>query len=70
MLKACELVRFYETIERPITATNLFYRPVISYFNLQWKALVDRKDGDVPEVPKVSKGIPIVKWTEAFKDFL
>ena len=60
MLEVCELVRFYETIKRPITATNLFYRPVISELNLQCKALVDRKDGDVPEVPKVSKGLPII----------
>ena len=70
MLEVCELVRFYETIERPITATNLLYRPVIRNFYLQWKALVDRKDGDVPEVPKVSKGLPIIKCTEAFKDFI
>ena len=55
MLEACELVRFYETIERPITATNLIYLPIIRNFTLQWKSLVDRKDGDVPEFPKVSK---------------
>ena len=35
MLEACELVRFYETIERPITATKLLYRPVIRNFTLQ-----------------------------------
>ena len=55
MLEACELVRFYEKIERHITAKNLPYLPVIRNFTLQWKALVDRKDGDLPEVPKVSK---------------
>ena len=70
MLEACELVRLYEKIVRPITATNLLYLQVISNFNLQWKILVDQKDGYVPEVSKVSKGIPIIKWTEAFKDFL
>ena len=37
MLEACDLVRFYETIKRPITATNLLYRPVIRNFTLQWK---------------------------------
>ena len=70
MLEACELVRLYEKIVRPITATNLLYLPVISNFNLQLKTLVDQKDGYVPEVSKVSKGLPIIKWTEAFKEFL
>ena len=69
-LEACALVRFYETIERPITSTNLLHRPIIRNFTLHWKALVDRKDGDVPEVPKVPKGQPIIKWTESFKDYL
>ena len=70
ILEACDLVRFYETIERPITATNLIYLPVIRNFTLQWKAPVDRKDRDVPESLKVSKLTPIIKWTETFKDFL
>ena len=35
MLEACDLVKFYETIERSITATNLLYRPVICNFTLQ-----------------------------------
>ena len=70
MLEACELVRLYKTIERPITAMNLPYRTVIYNFTLMWKALVNQKDGDVPESPKVSKGLTFIKWTEAFKYFL
>ena len=27
------------------------------------------KDDD-PEVPKITKALPIIKWTEAFQDFL
>ena len=70
MLEACEFVRFYETVERPITARNLLYCPVIRNFTQQWRALVDCKDVDVPKFPKVSKELPIIKYTEAFKDFL
>ena len=39
-------------------------------FEVQWKALKDRNNGEVPDVPKVSKKLPIIKWTEAFQDFL
>ena len=41
----------------------------MSNFEIQWKALKERKDDD-PEVPKIIKALPIIKWTEAFQDFL
>ena len=25
---------------------------------------------DAPEVPKITKALPIIKWTEAFQDYL
>ena len=42
----------------------------MSNFEIQWKALNERKDEDDPEVPKITKALPIIKWTEAFQDFL
>ena len=42
----------------------------MSNFEIQWKALKDRKDEDDPDVPKITKALPIIKWTEAFQDFL
>ena len=42
----------------------------MSNFETQWKALKDRKDEDDPDVPKITKALPIIKWTEAFQDFL
>jgi hypothetical protein len=39
-------------------------------FDIQWKALEDKKKGDKPEVPKITKALPIIKWTEAFWDYL
>ena len=39
-------------------------------FEIQWKALKDQNDGEIPEVLKISKQLPIIKWTESFKDFL
>ena len=34
-----------------------------------WKSLTARKDATNPEVPKISKNLHIMKWTEAFSDF-
>ena len=42
----------------------------MSNFEIQWKALKDRKDEDDPDVLKITKALPIIKWTEAFQDFL
>ena len=42
----------------------------MSNFEIQWKALKERKDEDGPDVPKITKALPIIKWTEAFQDFL
>jgi hypothetical protein len=36
----------------------------------QWKALGDKKKADEPEVPKITKALPVIKWTEAFRDYL
>jgi hypothetical protein len=39
-------------------------------FEIQWKALKDKKVGDTPDVSKITKTLPITNWTEAFTDFL
>ena len=67
---ACDLVRFYQTVGRDLTAANIQWNQVMSNFKIQWKALKDRKDEDDPDVPKITKALPIIKWTEAFQDFL
>ena len=43
---------------------------VAKNFKIQWKALKDHKDDNDPEVPTVTKALPLIKWTEAFQDFL
>ena len=67
---ACDLVRFYQTVGRDLTAENIQWNQVMSNFKIQWKALKDRKDEDDPDVPKITKALPIIKWTEAFQYFL
>ena len=39
-------------------------------FEIQWKALKDHKKEQDPEVPKITKSLPIIKWTKAFYDYL
>jgi hypothetical protein len=57
-------------IDRELSAPNMGWEPVIKNFTQQWQALKDRKDGEAPEVPKITKTLSIIKWTEAFTDFL
>ena len=67
---ACDLIRYYQTVGSDHTAANIQWNQVMSNFEIQWKALKDRKDEDDPDVPKITKALPIIKWTEAFQDFL
>ena len=66
---ACDITRFYQTVGRDLTTANIQQNQVMSNFEIQWKALKDRKDEDDPDVPKITKALPIIKWTEAFQDF-
>jgi hypothetical protein len=70
LIVACDLVRYYDTIGRTMTPGNLQWNTVMKNFELQWKALEDKKDGDEPDTPKISKGLNIMRWSEAFNDTL
>ena len=67
---ACDLVRYCETTGRDLTAANMRWTQVGKNINIQWKALNARKDEDDLEVPEITRSLPIIKWTEAFQDFL
>ena len=70
LIAACDIVRYYENVGRPLAAANLRWNTVIKNFEIQWKALKDKKDGDEPETPKIAKGLNIMKWSESFLDIL
>ena len=67
---ACNLIRYYQTVGMDLTASNIQWNQVMIYFEIQCKALKERKDEDDPEVPKITKALTIIKWTEAIQDFL
>ena len=70
LLSACDIVRYCDETGRALTAGNITWNTVIKNFAEQWKALKDRKLGDTPEVPRITKALPIIKWSEAFHDYL
>ena len=55
---------------RDLAAVNMRWNNVIRNFEIQCKALKTKRDEDTPEVPKISKSLPIIKWMEAFQDHL
>ena len=67
---AYDLVKYYRTVGRDLTSANLQWNTVMKNFDVQWTALKEKKGEDPPETPKISKALPVIKWTEAFQDFL
>ena len=67
---ACDLVRYYATVGHDHTAANLQWSTIMKNFEIQWTVLKERKGDDSPDVPKISKVFPVIKWMEAFQDFL
>ena len=67
---ATKLVRYYAMVGHPLTPVNMAWNTVMRNFNEQWKALEERKENENPDVPKITKALPVIKWTEAFTDYL
>jgi hypothetical protein len=61
LIHATKLLRFYDIVGRADTAANLQWTPVMKNFSEQWKALENKKGGDEPDVPMISKALPIIK---------
>ena len=67
---ACNLVNYYKTVSHDLTAANLQWNTVMKNFDIQWTTLKEKKGEDSPDTPKISKALPVIKWMEAFQDFL
>ena len=65
-----KLVRYYAMVGHPLTPVNMAWNMVMRNFNEQWKALEERKENKNPDVLKITKALPVIKWTEAFMDYL
>ena len=67
---AASAVRYYSTIGRAITPQNMHYGNVLKNFGEQWESIIKKAKDDEPEVPKITRALPVFKWTESFEDFL
>jgi hypothetical protein len=63
LLVATGLVKYYNTLGCTLMAGNLQWISVMRNFKEQWQALKQKKAAPEPEVPKVTKALPIIKWT-------
>ncbi len=61
LITASKLLNYYDLVHTNTTVANLRWTPVIENFEIQWKALEDKKSADKPEVPKITKALPIIK---------
>ena len=53
-----------------LTAASMHWNNVVKNFEIQWRALKAKKNKDTPEIPKISKSLPMIKWMETFQDHL
>ena len=67
---AVRIAKYYETVGRDLTPANMMWNPVIKEFTEHWQSLYDRQKEDVPDVPKIDKKLNVMRWSEAFADFL
>ena len=67
---ATNLVKYYNDTGRELTAENLQWNHVMKNFEVQWNALLYKKNARPPDVPKINETLPGIEWMEAFKIFL
>ena len=61
-------MKYYVQIGRDITVQAIRWDRVGRSFVEQWKAIKDTKKETQPDVPAITKTLPIIKWIEAFMD--
>jgi hypothetical protein len=70
LIVATHLVRYYQTVGRPLSAENMAWNTTMKNFKPSWEALIHKSNKDAPETPKSSKALTVIKWTSAFSDHL
>ena len=68
LTEASKMVRYYDTVNHTITLSNMTWSQTVKNFQVQWKALEDRKNNDNTDVSEITKTLPVLKWTETFRD--
>ena len=63
-------VSYYSMINRPLTPQNVHYENCLIDFYEQWENLLKKGEDNEPDTPRITRTLPIIKWTEAFEEFL
>ena len=63
------IVLYYKMVGRTIEPGDLLW-PVVKNFVEQWKALMEKKDADVGQPPRLTKDKLVYKWLESFQQHL
>ncbi len=66
---ARQAVRYYRLVGRPITADDVSW-PIVKGLVEHWTALMEKKQSDVGQPPKLTKEKPIYKWLESLDQYL
>lgn len=70
MKNAALVVKYYNIVQRALTAANM-QQARLGNFKEQWEALeTDIENQDQHKLPMITKYLPIVPWTEAFTNHL
>ena len=69
LIIACDLIQYYDTVGRFPSAVNMQWIPVTKNFEIQWTSLKSKLDKDVPDTPKITRGLNVIKWSESFIDY-
>ena len=65
---AVKMARYYDTFDRLITLLNMTWSQTVKNFQIQWKALKDKKNNYEPDVPEITNALHVIKWTKSFRD--
>ena len=61
---------YYKIISRELTPANMHYENCLVDFYEQWENLLKKGDTTEPDTPRITRTLPIIKWTESFEEFL
>ena len=61
---AVKMARYYDTVDRVITIWIMTWYQTVKNFQIQYKALEDKKKNDDPDVPEITKALHVIKWTK------
>lgn len=67
---AARAVRYYDSVNRSLTAGGMDFANTLRAFDTQWKALAEKVESEEPLVPKITRNVKVTSWCESFRDHI